>query len=151
MDVIAKALKNIKQYCKDITKIENYEKAVNDSIQKWEVHHRLETHFSDGTPRPLTAQITSVELKALDMYYNRPPEELIFLTRSEHKKLHQSAFVLDRYGKKRSIETREKMAEAKRGKPNVCRGRHWYNNEIISVRTFECPEGFRPGQLRNKK
>lgn len=34
-----------KAYCKDdITKIENYEKAIADKTQTWAIHHRLETH-----------------------------------------------------------------------------------------------------------
>jgi hypothetical protein len=32
--------------------------------------------------------ITVEELKALDMYYNRPAEELIWLRNKEHSKLH---------------------------------------------------------------
>jgi len=32
-----------KRYCcEDISKIENYEKAVNDDTQTWDIHHRLE-------------------------------------------------------------------------------------------------------------
>lgn len=80
----------VKLYCcEDISKIENYEQAMNDETQIWECHHRLETHFSDGTERPKNAQLTIKELKALGMYYNRPPEEFIFLTSLNHKRLHQ--------------------------------------------------------------
>jgi len=32
-----------KKYCKDeISKIENYEQAINDKENIWEIHHRLE-------------------------------------------------------------------------------------------------------------
>ena len=97
----------LKYYCKDYENIENYEKALADNFKNWEVHHRLETHNSDGERR--LVDITADELKALDMYYNRPAEELIFLTKSEHQFLHQK-------GKKRSEETKNKMSEANRGK-----------------------------------
>lgn len=68
--------------------IENYEMAKADNFDGWDVHHRLETHTSDGELR--LAPISMKELKALDMYYNRPATELILLTKSEHMKLHRS-------------------------------------------------------------
>lgn len=74
------------RYCTDITKIENYEKALADNFENWERHHRLETHNSDGEKR--LVNLSREELIALDMYYDRPPEELIWLKNSEHAKLH---------------------------------------------------------------
>lgn len=73
-------------YCKDLEKVENYEQAKADNFIGWDRHHRLETHNSDGERR--LVDLTVDELKALDMYYNRPPEELIWLRSSEHTKLH---------------------------------------------------------------
>ena len=112
-----------KQYCKEPEKIENYEKAKAANFKNWEVHHRLETHTSDGERREV--DITQKELKALGMYYNRPPEELIFLPSSEHKFLHNK-------GKPKSEETRNKMSEAKKGeknpnygKPTWSKGKHF--------------------------
>ena len=106
-----------KQYCKEPEKIENYEKAKKDNFKGWECHHRLETHTSDGKRRE--ADITQKELKALRMYYNRPPEELIFLTTREH-----SAF---NKGKKRSDETRRKLSEVKKGENNPNYGKPAWN------------------------
>lgn len=78
-----------KPYCNgDISKIENYYEALNDKETVWHIHHRLETHNSDGEKR--LVDLTVDELKALDMYYNRPPEELIFVTPSMHGSLHHS-------------------------------------------------------------
>lgn len=74
-------------YCKELEKVENYELAKADNFDKWDRHHRLETHNSDGEKR--LVQISREELIALDMYYNRPPEELIWLKSSEHIKLHK--------------------------------------------------------------
>lgn len=73
--------------CEDVTKVENYEKAKADNFVNWVQHHRLETHNSDGERR--LVQITAEELKVLDMYYNRPAEELIWLTRAEHINIHR--------------------------------------------------------------
>ena len=89
---------NFKRYCKDYENIENYEKAKADNFKGWCCHHRK------------GVDIITEELKALGMYYNRPASELIFLTRSEHKSLHQK-------GKQFSEETKKKMSEVKKGKP----------------------------------
>ena len=94
---------NFKYYCKDYTNIENYQKALADNFKGWCCHHRLETHNSDGERR--LVDITAEELQALDMYYNRPSSELIFLTRIEHSSLH-----------KPSEETKKKMSLSKKGK-----------------------------------
>ena len=54
-------MRNFKRYCKDYENIENYEKAKADDFKNWEVHHRLETHNSDGERR--LVDITADELK----------------------------------------------------------------------------------------
>lgn len=158
----------IRYFCKDYTKIENYELAVNDPNEIWVLHHRLETHFSDGTPRSKDVQLTASELKALNMYYNRPPEELIFLTRVEHGSLHRPSeqtrrkmsVSRKRYyqsknhrqklseaqkGRKQSEKTKQKISEKNKGKPSYCKGSQWYNNGVKRIRAFKCPEGFVPG------
>ena len=95
-----------KQYCKDYQNIENYEKALADNFVGWECHHRLETHTPDGKRRG--EDISHKELKALGLYYNRPANELIFLTTREH--------YIYRKGRHRPAETRRKMAESRKGK-----------------------------------
>ena len=82
--------KHILLFCREPEHIENYEQAMND-ISKWECHHRLETHFSDGTERPHNACLSSRELILLGCYYDRPASELIFLTKSEHMRLHSKS------------------------------------------------------------
>ena len=94
-------------YCSDIENVENYDKALAENFVGWCCHHRLQTWTSDGERRPV--DITAAELKALDMYYNRPASELIFLTESEHHSLHSK-------GKQYSEDTKKKLSEALKGK-----------------------------------
>lgn len=73
-------------FTKEIEKVENYEKAKLDNFLGWNIHHRLETHTSEGIKR--LVQITKEELIALDMYFDRPANELIYLTIPEHTSVH---------------------------------------------------------------
>lgn len=55
-------------------------------------------------------------------------------------------------GRTFSDETRKKISEAKKGKPNIssgqsCKGKHFYTNGKVTVRAFECPEGFHLGRI----
>lgn len=163
-------------FCRTPGLIENYEKAIKDTTQTWVCHHRLETHNSDGERR--LVDISHSELKALGMYYDRPPEELIFLTIAEHGELHHKGKPSGNKGKHHSEETKRRMSEANKGKPSGNKGkpspnrgkkfgplsedakqrmswanigRHWFNNGIVDVFQFECPEGFVPGRLPLKR
>lgn len=99
------------KFCRDdISKIENYDKAVADSAQSWDVHHRLELTLDGEFAH------TATELKRLGMYYNRPYFELIFLTHSEHQRLHNMGKNNRFYGKNHSDEHRKKIAETMKGR-----------------------------------
>ena len=99
-----------KAYCRDdISLIENYEKAVSDTSQMWQCHHRRETIFSKS------------DLIEIGEYYNRPACELIFLTPLEHNRLHH-------LGKHHSAETLKKMSEVKKGDKNPRFGKPAWNN-----------------------
>lgn len=124
-----------KQYCKDYENIENYQKALADNFNGWEVHHRLETHSSDGQRR--IVDITAAELKALGMYYNRPASELIFLRKGEHSSL-----------RKVSEETRKKLSEANKGENNPMYGKHFSEESKKKMR--EAKKG-KPGPNKGKK
>lgn len=90
-------LTNVKKFCKDYTRIENYEEAVNDPSQTWICHHIL-------------GEILSREqLKDHDFYYDVPPCMLKFVTIREHRQIHQN-------GKNRSKETCKKISESNKGK-----------------------------------
>lgn len=93
-------LAHAKLYCLDYTLIENYREAVNDETKVWHCHHRRET--DEG--------LTRTELKEMGLYYHRPPSELIFLTESAHRSLH------DRTRPPFHKEWKEKMSLAKKGK-----------------------------------
>ena len=102
-------------YCRQPDLIENYSKAIADNSEIWACHHRLETHNSDGERR--LVDILETELIALGLYYDRPPEELIFLTQSEHMRLHRIGKPGAMKDKHHSEETKRKMSEAHKGKP----------------------------------
>jgi hypothetical protein len=150
------------KYCANIEAVENFEKAKADNFVGWVCHHRLETHNSDGERR--LVDITPDELITLGVYFNRPADELIFLTRGEHTVLHQTgnSYMLGHHhsettkkkqseankGKPKSEEHKMKISEAQKGEKSYNYGKHWYNNGEINIRAKECPEGFVSGRLR---
>lgn len=113
---------NFKRFCKDYENIENYEKAKANDFKGWECHHRLQTWTSDGERR--LVNISAAELKALGMYYNRPASELIFLTVSEHRLLHNEGEYNPMYGKKLSEETKKRLSGMRKGENNAMYGKH---------------------------
>lgn len=110
----------IHKICKDdISLIENYQKAIEDDTQTYCCHHRL----------GIELHLTRDELKQMDLYFNRPASELIFLTKTEHRQLHilydnpmnniesRQRISEKLKGRVFSEETRKKMSDAKKGKP----------------------------------
>ena len=93
-----------KMYCSDdVALIENYRDAIADEERMWDIHHRREC---DSEGRTL---FTKKQLIEMNLYFNRPASELVFVTRAMHLKLHreQRENVGKKYGaingKKRSI------------------------------------------------
>lgn len=87
--------------CESISKIENYDLAINDKVNSWDCHHRAEI-TENGT--------TSVEeLMSRGLYYNRPASELVFLRHDEHARLH---------GFNMSSEKREVLRKSNIGRKN---------------------------------
>ena len=66
--------------CEDLSLIENYYKAIADTTQTWECHHR-------GEILPC-GRFSRDDLKKFGLYYKRPASELIFLTPTAHRRLH---------------------------------------------------------------
>lgn len=116
--------KHMKHYWKDNEQnlIENYELAKSDNFEGWCIHHRLELH-PDGSVR-----YTCRSLIKLDLYFNRPATELIYMRIANHSLLHNKGKKLkdstkllisnSRRGKKRkplSEETKRKLSLARKG------------------------------------
>ena len=74
--------------CEDPSLIENYDIAIADTTQIWEIHHRRGTIYSRK------------DLKEIGEYYNRPAAELIFLTPFAHRQLHKKGVPLSESTKK---------------------------------------------------
>ena len=113
-----------KLFCDDIENVENYYKALSDKENIWHCHHRLETHFSGGTPRPKNAQISKKELIALGMYWHRPATEFIFITQSEHMSLHNKDNKAH-LGHHHSVDTKKRISEKLKGRPSPTKNTKW--------------------------
>ena len=91
--------KSISRYCsEDASNIENYDLAIADKTRTWDCHHRLEVQGKFRNTPEL--------LKKCGLYYKVPAWQLVFLTKTEHNKLHN-------IGKECKIETRQKISKAK--------------------------------------
>ena len=111
-------LKYANSYCKDdISKIENYDLAVSDNA-KWVCHHRLEITIDGKFAH------TKLDMIRMNMYYQRPHFELIFLKESDHRKLHNQSMSdehrqrIIESNKQRTVseETKRKIAASHTGK-----------------------------------
>lgn len=109
-------------YCKDdISLIENYDKAIADTTQTWICHHRDEVRV---LPSGIKVYRSVEELQENGRYYHCPANELIFVTRADHNKIHcigkshtnnhNKAISNGMKGHKCSDECRNKMTEARR-------------------------------------
>lgn len=72
----------LRKICKDLEKVENYERAVSDKINRYELHHLEE---DDG--------YLAEDLKRVDRYFDVEPEKLIFLTKAEHLARHRDMLI----------------------------------------------------------
>lgn len=99
-------LQEVKRYCQEYWKIENFQEAVNDRTQTWHCHHRHEIDWA--LPRE--------ELISIGRYYDVHYSELIFLTPEEHNRLHHKGEKHPNYGKHHTEETREKISSTLKGK-----------------------------------
>lgn len=126
-----------KEYCcEDISFIENYNEAVNDTYETWICHHRNEIEL----------KMSKKDLQVNGLYYNRPASELIFIKTKDHTKLHRTGSVHTKtsrdkmsynhadvsgtnngmYGRHHTEYSRKKMSDSKAGKK-------------IGHRLFTCP------------
>ena len=94
-----KTLRRWKKVCSIFTEVENHDKAASDNYEGWVLHHKLGV----GVPRE--------ELIGLNLYYDRPPQELIFVTRKEHRGIHNKCLK-----PKDKDSWRKKLSKARKGK-----------------------------------
>lgn len=132
-----------KYCCEDITLIENYDKAIADTTQTWQIHHRDEIRT---LPSGMVVYRTQEDLIESGRYYNCPANELIFLTKSEHNKLHMKyrpklsedvycKAVRTRHERGHHLlseATKRKISESHKGKSSWNKGKH-YKCEAISI------------------
>ena len=129
-----------KEYCReDISLIENYKEALNDTTETWICHHRNEIEM----------KMSKKDLQVNGLYYNRPASELIFLRNSDHTILHRT-------GKLHTKESRKKISANHAdvsGKKNGMYGRNHTQDSIkkmsdsksgkkIGHKLFTCPIKF---------
>ena len=84
-------------YCRHPELIENYEKAIADTTQIWECHHRFEAIF------------TKEELIKYNWYFDVEPNCLIFLTKTEHRKIDSRCKRVGEANKRRPAHNRRKV------------------------------------------
>ena len=99
-------LRTVKKFCKDYTRIENYEEAVNDTTQTWICHHIL------------GEILTREQLLDHDFYYDVPPCMLKFVTKAEHARIHGKVKVGKKnsfFGKHHTEESRARMSASHKG------------------------------------
>lgn len=137
-----------KKVCPNFAEVENHDKAAADNYEGWVLHHKLGV----GVPRE--------ELMELNLYYDRPPQELIFVTEKEHRGIHNK-------GMKHKESWRRKISKVWKGKKHSKQHnerirqaalRRWKNKEerarqserIKAVCTPERNEKIRLGKLGKK-
>lgn len=78
---------HVKQYCRDpFPYIENYSEAYADPNETWVCHHCDEIRF---LPSGMVSIRSKAELIENGRYYSCPANELIFMRKSDHIKLHR--------------------------------------------------------------
>lgn len=103
----------VRLYCKgDIFRIENYEKAVADTETMWDCHHRDEIR---KLPSGMIALRSVDDLIEAGLYYQVPPEYLIFLPHSDHLSLHKRLKTYKRTGIPHTESTKELMRQKAKG------------------------------------
>ena len=120
--------------CRDnISLNENYDKAINDKTQTWDCHHRKESQYSAD------------ELVDIGEYYGVLASDLIFITHSDHSKLHNKLQDYHNgnsnpmFGKHHSEEAKKKMSLRHKGRDTWMKGKH--HSEDAKKKMSECHIG----------
>lgn len=149
-----------REYCSEpIENIEGYSEAIADKTQTWCCHHRLEVQGQFTNSVSL--------LKKCGMYFSRPANELIFVTKSQHEQIH---YVLHhrlcysmgkKYGSINGKKNAAKLTYEQRSKAGKAGGAiggkkskdmKFWNNGTRCIRAEECPgPEWKPGRLYFKR
>lgn len=121
-------LKNV--CCEDLSLIENYKQATEDKTQIWDCHHRDEIKVLPSGIKVIRSRNDLIEN---NRYFQCPANELIFLKRIEHIKLHATNQGNEKRGKisrtlkghQVSQETREKLRNKNLGHKRPPRSEEW--------------------------
>ena len=109
--------------CEDLSLVEGYAEAIADS-KMWHCHHR----------KSLELGLSQKELKAAGMYFHVPAKDLIFISQSQHSKLH-SPFNIAFKGGHHTDEAKIKIGEAsKKRAPRINEELWKHRSEIIALR-----------------
>lgn len=144
-------IKLAKSYCyEDISLIENYDKAIKDDTQTWICHHKVGAIMNCGKDA----------LIAQGCYTDRPAHDLIFVTRSEHNRIHnQNKPVWSSENRPpMAEETKQRISKKLKGrqfnedtiekKRKASTGLLFWNNGKEQTRSRICPgEGWIRGRI----
>ena len=114
-------IQNIRRYCYEPEKIENYSNAIADK-DRWDCHHRVETIMNCGAK----------ELIAKGAYWNRPAHELIFLKHRDHARLHFTINNPNSSGK--SMKGKHHSEDAKMRISSSQKGRKFTDGHLKGIR-----------------
>lgn len=103
----------------------------------------------------------SLRHEDIERYIQWNPEDLVVMKYAEHSRHHnlgrpksestKKKISNTLKGRKQSQETIDKRVEKLKGHPfyggGAPKGIRWFNNGVINIRTFECPEGFVAGRI----
>ena len=122
---IEKYLKEKHKICSQLELVENFDLALQDEFKGWVLHHRLGEF------------ITTKRLKENDLYENRPPEELKFVTHQEHVLVHNRTFI-SRMNDDEKKTFLKKISEAIKGTKRTAEQRKNYS--AGAIKRWQDPE-----------
>ena len=126
-----KNLKYKKICCEDLSLIENYDIAIK-SNEIFDCHHRLELNYSMN------------ELKQMNLYYNRPANELIFLSKHDHISLHHKGKIL-------SNDIKQKISKSKTGQTHTEEAKQKISKSMSGRKQYEMTDEIRQKQSISHK
>lgn len=137
--------KSKRMCCEDLSLVENYDLAVNDESVTWVIHHRDEYKV---LPSGIEVWRSKKELKENGRYFKCPANELIFLTPSDHAKLHNnnpnSSF--------KNRELQKELSSRVKRRPIMPGSKNpMYGKKLFDMMTLEAIEAWRDKHRNNSR